>query len=110
MADRDRVDGGAAVGFEGQGMIVEIILDIDRQILFDLDVLLRASVVRRVVRAVVLRSHSCERFKLAAQRFDLSVCLVIGAVGQLLDVADGVFFWTGTGISFGLLLYFGLQI
>ena len=90
MADRDRVDGGAAVGFEGQGMIVEIILDIDRQILFDLDVLLRASVVRRVVRAVVLRSHSCERFKLAAQRFDLSVGLIISAVGQLLDVADGV--------------------
>ena len=90
VADRDRVDGGAAVGFEGQGMLVEIILDIDRQTLFDLDVLLRVSVVGRIVRAVVLRSHSCERFKLAAQRFDLSVCLVIGAVGQLLDVADGV--------------------
>ena len=90
VADRDRVDGGAAVGFEGQGMLVEIILDIDRQTLFDLDVLLRVSVVGRIVRAVVLRSHSCERFKLAAQRFDLSVFLVIGAVGQLLDVADGV--------------------
>ena len=90
VADRDRVDGGAAVGFEGQGMLVEIILDIDRQTLFDLDVLLRVSVVGRIVRAVVLRGHGCERFKLAAQRFDLSVCLVIGAVGQLLDVADGV--------------------
>ena len=90
VTDRDRVDGGAAVGFEGQGMLVEIILDIDRQTLFDLDVLLRVSVVGRIVLTVVLRGHSCERFKLAAQRFDLSVCLVIGAVGQLLDVADGV--------------------
>ena len=71
-------------------MIVEIILDIDRQILFDLDVLLRVSVVRRIVRAVVLRGHSCERFKLAAQRFDLSVGLIISAVRQLLDVANGV--------------------
>ena len=42
------------------------------------------------MRAVVLRSHSCERFKLTAQVFDLSVGLIISAVGQLLDVADGV--------------------
>ena len=80
----------SALGIKRQRVHVKIIEYIDRQILFDLDVLLRACVVGRIVLTVVLGVHRGNRLKLTGKVLNFGICLIVGAVGQLLDVAHFV--------------------